>query len=120
MSSRNTSWEKLDCGYWWKAVYTERCTYGLEESFWKPVIEILIRRRELILHIVEQTFYGWLKRYRSKVAEDVKDLAAGPGGFASIEVVPTLVHDRPQLFAEIGNIRLYKEVPAEYLKALLS
>ena len=70
--------------------------------------------------IVEQTFYGWLKRYRSKVAEDVKDLAAGPGGFASIEVVPTLVHDRPQLFAEIGNIRLYKEVPAEYLKALLS
>lgn len=70
--------------------------------------------------IVEQTFYGWLKRYRSKVAEDVKDLAAGPGGFASIEVVSTLVHDRPQLFAEIGNIRLYKEVPAEYLKTLLS
>jgi hypothetical protein len=70
--------------------------------------------------IVEQTFYGWLKRYRSKVTEDVKDLAAGPGGFASIEVVPTLVHDRPQLFAEIGNIKLYKEVPAEYLKALLS
>jgi len=70
--------------------------------------------------IVEQTFYGWVKRYRSKVAEHVKDLASAPGGFASIEVVPTLVHDRPQLFAEIGNIRLYREVPAEYLKILAS
>jgi hypothetical protein len=70
--------------------------------------------------IVEQTFYGWAKRYRSKGAEDVKDPAAQPGGFAAIEVVPTLVQDRPQLFAEIGNIKLYKEVPAEYLKTLLS
>lgn len=42
------------------------------------------------------------------------------GGFASIEVAPARVHDRPQLFAEIGNIKLYKEVPAEYLKTLLS
>jgi hypothetical protein len=49
----------------------------------------------------------------------VKDLAARGGGFASIEVVPTLVQDRPQLFAMIGNIKLYKEVPAEYLKTLL-
>jgi transposase-like protein len=70
--------------------------------------------------IVEQTFYGWVKRYRSKAAEDVKDLASSPVGFASIEVVPTLVHDRPQLFAEIGNIRLYREVSAEYLKILAS
>jgi transposase-like protein len=70
--------------------------------------------------IVEQTFYGWAKRYRSKGVEDAKDQAAVSGGFASIEVVPTLVHDKPQLFAEIGNIRLYKEVPAEYLKTLLS
>lgn len=71
--------------------------------------------------IAEPTFYGWVKRYRSKPAEEgVKDLDAGTGGFASIEVVPTLVQDRPQLFAEIGNIKLYKEVPAEYLKSLLS
>lgn len=70
--------------------------------------------------IVEQTFYGWIKRYRGKVAEDVKDLASEPRGFASIEVIPALVPDRPQLFAEIGNIRLYKEVPADYLKILAS
>jgi len=70
--------------------------------------------------IVEQTFYGWLKRYRSKGAEEPKDPPVAPGGFASIEIVPTLVHDRPQLFAEVGNIKLYKEVSAEYLKALVS
>ena len=31
--------------------------------------------------IVEQTFYSWLKKYRSKPEE--------PAGFASIEVIPT-------------------------------
>lgn len=70
--------------------------------------------------IVEQTFYSWLKRYRSKSAEEPKDLPVAPGGFASIEIVPTLIQDRPQLFAEIGNIKLYKEVSAEYLKYLVS
>jgi hypothetical protein len=69
--------------------------------------------------IVEQTFYGWVKRYRNKAVEDVKDPETEAGGFASIEVVPTLVQERPQLFAEIGSLKLYKEVPAEYLKALL-
>ena len=63
--------------------------------------------------LVEPTFYSWIKKYRSKPEEDVK-------GFATIEVVPALAPGRPQLFAEVGNIRLYKEVPAEYLKSLLS
>lgn len=69
--------------------------------------------------IVEQTFYGWIKRYRSKIVE-VSNPATVPGGFASLEVVPTLVYERPQLFAEIGDIKIYKEVSAEYLKALIS
>lgn len=60
--------------------------------------------------IVEQTFYSWIRKYRNKQEEQ--------GGFASIEVVPTLT--APQLFAEIGKIKLYKEVSAEYLKTLLS
>jgi hypothetical protein len=63
--------------------------------------------------INEATFYSWIKKYRNKPEDDVK-------GFASIEVVPTFVDRGPQLFAEIGNIRLYKEVSAEYLKTLLS
>jgi hypothetical protein len=66
-----------------------------------------------ITDINEATFYSWMKKYRSKPEEDVK-------GFATIEVVPALVPARPQLFAEVGNIRLYTEVPAEYLKSLLS
>lgn len=63
--------------------------------------------------IIEQTFYSWLKKYRNKPEDEIK-------GFASIEVVPALVDTRPQLFAEVGNIKLYKEVSAAYLKTLLS
>ena len=63
--------------------------------------------------INEATFYSWMKRFRAKPDEDVK-------GFATIEVIPTPTPGRPQLFAEVGNIRLYKEVPAEYFKYLLS
>jgi hypothetical protein len=67
-----------------------------------------------VSEINEATFYSWIKRYRSKPdGEEIK-------GFVGIEVVPTLVHTRPQLFAEVGNIKLYREVPAEYLKTLLS
>lgn len=58
----------------------------------------------------EATFYSWQKKYRSKDGDDEK-------GFSTIEVVAA---DKPQLFAEIGNCKLYREVSAEYLKTLLS
>jgi hypothetical protein len=57
------------------------------------------------------TFYVWQKKHRSK-SDEVK-------GFAKIEVTPTIVQSEAQLFAEIGNLKLYKEVTAEYLKTLL-
>jgi hypothetical protein len=63
--------------------------------------------------INEMTFYSWLKKYRKTNGEETK-------GFAAVEVIPTLVHSRPQLFAEVGDIRLYKEVSAEYLKTLIA
>jgi Transposase len=63
--------------------------------------------------IHEATFYSWLKKYPKGSHDTVK-------GFATIDVIPTMVHSRPQLFAEIGNIKLYKEVSPEYLKALMS
>jgi hypothetical protein len=63
--------------------------------------------------ISEATFYAWQKKYRSKLEVEMK-------GFAKIEVIPALIKSRPQLFAEIGNIKLNKEVSAEYLKTLLS
>jgi hypothetical protein len=66
-----------------------------------------------MMEIVEATFYSWLKKYRSKPEEE-------PKGFAQVEVIPTIVQSKPQLFAEVGNIKLYKEVTAEYLKTLLS
>jgi hypothetical protein len=60
----------------------------------------------------EATFYSWLRKYRSRPEEEVK-------GFTTIEVLPARL-PKPELFAEVGTIRLYKEVSAEYLKALLS
>ena len=62
--------------------------------------------------INEVTFYSWLKKYR-KTGNDE------PKGFAAVEVIPTLVHSRPQLFAEVGSIKLCREVSADYLKALV-
>lgn len=63
--------------------------------------------------INEVTFYSWLKKYRKTNSDE-------PKGFAAVEVIPTLVQTKPKLFAEVGSIRLYKEVSAEFLKALLS
>ena len=64
-----------------------------------------------IFDIVEQIFYSWIKKYRINPDDDVK-------GLDQIVVIQTF-NSRPQLFAEVGNIKLYKEVTAEYLKALL-
>jgi hypothetical protein len=63
--------------------------------------------------ILEQTFYSWIKKYRNRSEEEIK-------GFDRIEVVPAFSSSKPQLFAEVGSVKLYKEVSAEYLKALLS
>jgi transposase-like protein len=64
-----------------------------------------------LIDIHETTFYSWLRKYR-------KDGSNDGNGFATIEVVAS--ESRPELFAEVGNIRLYKQVPVEYLKALVS
>src|SRR6476660_3142230 len=57
--------------------------------------------------INEVTFYSWMKKYRRTNGEE-------PKGFAAVEVIPTFVHAKPQLFAEVGVIKLYKEVSADY------
>jgi hypothetical protein len=59
--------------------------------------------------INETTFNSWIKRFRK--GEEEK-------GFATIEIIPSVA--KPGLFAEVGAIKIYQEVPAEYLKALLS
>jgi hypothetical protein len=52
--------------------------------------------------INEQTFNSWIRKYR-KCEED--------RGFTTIEIVP-ISSTTPQLFAEVGGIKLYKEVSA--------
>lgn len=71
--------------------------------------------------ISQNTFYRWQKIHGKQVKKKHKKKEKAEGGFATIEVTGNLIAPAsPQLFAAIGNIRLYKEVPAEYLKALLS
>lgn len=57
----------------------------------------------MLSDINKATFYSWQKKYRSTDSDDEK-------GFSTIEVVAA---DKPQLFAEIGNCKLYKEISAE-------
>ncbi|MEP7374616.1 MAG: transposase [Chitinophagaceae bacterium] len=66
--------------------------------------------------IVEQTFYSWIKKYR----KGEEGLAGVQPGFTTIEIIPSAGSLKPELFAEVGKIKLYKQVSAEYLKALLS
>jgi transposase-like protein len=61
--------------------------------------------------INEATFYSWIKKYRKSEEEEK--------GFTTIEIIPSK-ETKPQLFAEVNGIKLYREVSAEYLKALLS
>jgi len=68
-----------------------------------------------------KTFYRWLKKYGDSKPRKRKGRPPGKsGGFASIEVIDKAMDSRPQLFAEVGNIKLYREVSADYLKKLLS
>jgi hypothetical protein len=61
--------------------------------------------------INEVTFYSWLKKYRPK-QDDVK-------GFATVEIVPAR-QVKEELIGRIGELEIYKGMPVEYLKALLS
>jgi hypothetical protein len=69
----------------------------------------------------EKNFYRWTKKYRGRKVKRGKRNQTADSGFAKIEVLHgDAVNLLPSLFAEIGNLRIYKEVPAGYLKALLS
>lgn len=70
--------------------------------------------------ISEKTFYRWLKKYGDPRLVKRKRKVQKKSGFASLDVVRDIADRSPQLFTEIGNVKLYKEVSAEYLKELLS
>ena len=62
--------------------------------------------------INDATFYSWLKKYRTKPDQE-------PGGFTTIEVTPVFDKPSASLFAKVGQIEVYKEVSAGFLKSLL-
>jgi hypothetical protein len=67
-----------------------------------------------------KNFYRWAYRRRKYPVKRLRKKKRAQAGFAKIELLqPDAIPDKPLLFAEIGNLRLYKEVPVEYLKALL-
>jgi hypothetical protein len=69
----------------------------------------------------EKNFYRWTEKYRSRKVKRRKRSQAAAAGFAKIELLPCdVTNNQLSLFAQIGSLRNYKEVPAEYLKALLS
>ena len=71
--------------------------------------------------ISEKNFYRWTEKYRGRKVKRRKKSQAAVAGFAKIELLQyDTDNSQPSLFAEIGNLRIYKEVPVEYLKALLS
>lgn len=86
-----------------RVVRTEEQILKLLEEF--EANEYSVKDFCMLSDINEATFYSWQKKYRSKDSDD-------ENGFSTIEVVAA---DKPQLFAEIGNLKLYKEVSAEYL-----
>jgi hypothetical protein len=67
--------------------------------------------------IREWAFYAWRKRYRPMPSKDLKS-----GGFLTVEVTNSSVpaNEAIGLFAEVGRIRLYQPVSADYLKMLAS
>ena len=70
--------------------------------------------------IGEKNFYRWTKKYSGRKVKQRKRKQTADGGFAKIELLHDTANSQPSLFAEIGSLRIYKEVPVEYLKALLS
>jgi len=94
-----------------RIVRTEEQILGILEEYEKS--GFTAKEFAEVSDIHEATFYSWLRKYPKGGCDEVK-------GFATIEVTPTLVHSKPKLFAEIGNLKLYKEVTPEYLKALMS
>lgn len=67
--------------------------------------------------LTEATYYYWQKKYT-----DQKKNATEPaeGNFSLIKLSGALSNNEgPVLFAEVGGIRLYREVPASYLKELI-
>lgn len=62
--------------------------------------------------IHEATYYNWRNKYGSKPRKE-------RSGFATIKINPSAQTDAANLFAEVGEIKIYHYVPSSYLKELI-
>lgn len=72
--------------------------------------------------IRENNFYRWLKKHADKSIKLLQLAKAIPAkGFTRLFITqPAITTTSPTLFVEIGHLKIYQEVPASYLKTLLS
>jgi hypothetical protein len=91
---------------------TEQEIFSLMEQF-ESSEGITVKEFCEMQEISNPTFYNWQKQYRNRHAEP-KDK-----GFMTLTVAPAPEPSGPALFAEVGFIKIYAQVPAAYLKELL-
>ena len=64
--------------------------------------------------IHEATYYNWRNKYGIKARKQKPE-----SGFATLKVNPSPTTHAANLFAEVGEIKIYHYVPASYLKDLI-
>ena len=63
--------------------------------------------------IHEATYYNWRNKYGGKKGKEQRS------GFATLKIDPSPVTHAANLFAEVGEIKIYHYVPSSYLKELI-
>lgn len=66
-------------------------------------------------HLSEARYYYWRKKYLTRQEAGIQQNQS----FALLQVSETEIGATTGLFAEVNGIKLYREVPAAYLKGLL-
>jgi hypothetical protein len=92
---------------------TEQEIFSLMEQF-ENSEGITIKEFCEMHEISNPTFYNWQKQYRNRHA------AQKEKGFMTLSVNATAESSCSTLFAEVGIIKIYAQVPAAYLKELLA
>jgi hypothetical protein len=64
--------------------------------------------------IHEATYYNWRNKYGGK-----KGKRKAESGFTTLKINPSPVTYTGNLFAEVGEIKIYHYVPSSYLKELI-
>lgn len=68
--------------------------------------------------LTEGRYYYWQKKYLNRQSRESSVTPEESFSFVKLPA-STINNESPSLFAEVGSIRLYREVPASYLKELI-